>query len=81
MRIRRPRVTTRRAGVIPIAIIPASGKIPLPTFERRTASINMIGARILAQAQISARPAMKGQSKPILKRRPCILALAKLVIP
>ena len=81
IRIKRPRVTTSKAGVTPIAIIPASGRIPLPTLESKIASTSIIGARMLAHAQISARPAINGQSKPILKRRPCILPLAKLVIP
>ena len=70
MRISLPRVTTRSAGVTPIAMIPASGKIPFPTLERRTASINIIGAKTLAHAQISARPAINGQSNPILNLRP-----------
>ena len=30
-----PRVTTKRAGVTPIAMIPASGKIPFPTFRKK----------------------------------------------
>ena len=70
IRINLPRVTTNKAGVTPIAMIPASGKIPFPTLERSTASINMIGASTLAQAQISARPAINGQSKPMLNLRP-----------
>ena len=70
IRINLPRVTTNKAGVTPIAMIPASGKIPFPTLERSTASINMIGASTFAQAQISARPAINGQSKPMLNLRP-----------
>ena len=62
-------------------MIPANGKIPFPTLESRTASINMIGASTLAQAQISARPAINGQSRPMLNLRPCRRFVATLVIP
>ena len=62
-------------------MIPASGKMPFPTLERSTASINMIGASTLAQAQISARPAMNGQSKPMLNLRPWRRFVATFVIP
>ena len=41
----------------------------------------MIGANTLAAAQISARPAKKGQSKPMLMVRPFSRLLAKSVIP
>ncbi|CIW01937.1 Uncharacterised protein [Streptococcus pneumoniae] len=41
----------------------------------------MIGASTLAQAQISARPAMNGQSRPILNLRPRRRLVATFVIP
>ena len=62
-------------------MIPASGKIPFPTLERSTASTNMIGASTFAQAQTSARPAMKGQSRPMLNLRPWRRLVATFVIP
>ena len=71
MRINLPRVTTSKAGVTPIAIIPASGNNLFP--GKTIASNNIIGAKILAAAHTSARPAMNGQSKPIFNVRPCNL--------
>ena len=41
----------------------------------------MIGASTFAQAQISARPAMKGQSRPMLNLRPSRRLVATFVIP
>ena len=79
IRMSLPLVTTSRAGVTPIAIIPPSGKSLLP--GRTMASNSIIGANTLAAAQISARPAKKGQSKPILSVRPFNLFEAKSVIP
>ena len=57
IRMSLPLVTTSRAGVTPIAIIPPSGKSLLP--GRTMASNSIIGANTLAAAQISARPAKK----------------------
>ena len=74
-----PRVTTNSAGVTPIAMIPPKGKIPLPGNTK--ASSNMIGAKTLAAAQISARPAKNGQSSPILSIRPPKRLLAKSATP
>lgn len=60
-------------------MIPPSGNNLFP--GKMMASSNMIGANTLAAAQISARPAKKGQSKPMLMVRPFSRLLAKSVIP
>ncbi len=59
-------------------MIPPSGNNLFP--GKMMASSNMIGANTLAAAQISARPAKKGQSKPMLMVRPFSRLLAKSVI-
>src|SRR5699024_2109563 len=72
-------VTTTKTGVSPMAIIQQIDNKPL--FGKTRASINMIGANTLATAQISARPAIKGQSNPMLKVRSENFLLVKSVTP
>lgn len=62
-----------------MAIIPPSGNNLLP--GKVIASNNIIGAKTLVTAQISARPAKKAPSKPMLIVLPFKGLLEKSVIP
>ena len=62
-----------------MAIIPPKGINLLPGIT--IASTIIIGAKTLAAAQISARPAMNGQSRPTLNVRPLNFEVAKFEIP
>ncbi len=67
IRINLPRVTTNKAGVTPLAMIPASGKIPFPTLKE-TSLINMIKCKYVGW-NVFSTTSDKWQSKTDVELR------------